>query len=117
MVAANPAAAEAHFDAMIASMLPDATADQKARLKTVATAVHADIGAVHAQFPQAHQRAHALLLAPTVDRAGLEALRADHMRQLDIASRRIVQELADAAEILTPEQRARIAAQHKGRAE
>ena len=110
MMAMDPAAMNAHFDKMIAVVLPDASADQKARLKTIATALHTDIGAVHAQFPQVHQRAHALLLQANVDRAGLEALRAGEMRQLDLASRRITQALADAAEVLTPAQRARFAA-------
>jgi Spy/CpxP family protein refolding chaperone len=107
--AMDPAAMDAHFDAMIASFLPDGTAQQKARLKTIAAAVHADIGAVHRQLPQAHQRAHDLLLQPTIDRAALEALRADEMHQLDVASKRIVGEIVDAAEVLTPAQRARIA--------
>jgi periplasmic protein CpxP/Spy len=115
MAAMDPAAMDAHFDEMVASLLPDGTAEQKARLKTIAKAVHADIGAVHAQFPQAHQRAHDLLLRPNIDRAGLEALRVDEMRQLDLASKRITQALADAAEVLTPEQRDRFAAHLKAR--
>ena len=114
--AMDPAAMDAHFDKMIASVLPDATAQQKARLKTIATSVHVDIRAIHAQFPQAHQRAHELLLRSTVDRAGLEALRVDQLRQFDVASKRIVDGLADAAEVLTPEQRARFAEHLKAHA-
>lgn len=114
--AMDPAAMGAHFDKMIASMLPDATAQQKARLKTIATSVHVDISAVHAQFPQAHQRAHELLLRSPVDRVGLEALRVDQLRQFDVASKRIVDGLSDAAEVLTPEQRARFAAHLKAHA-
>jgi protein CpxP len=110
MMATDPAAMDAHFDKMIAEMLPDGTPDQKARLKAIARAVHADLGGVHAQFRQAHQRAHLLLLQPAVDRAGLEALRVEQVRQVDVVSRRVVQALADAAEVLTPEQRARFAA-------
>lgn len=106
----DPAAMDAHLDKMFAEMLPDATPEQKSRLKAIATAAHTDVGAVHAQFGQAHQRAHALLLAPAIDRAGLEALRAEQIHQLDIVSRRVVREIADAAEVLTPDQRARLAA-------
>ena len=105
----DPAAMEAHLDQHIAEMVPDATAEQKARLKAIAGRVHADMGAFHRQLHDAHGRAHALLLGPTVDRAGLEALRAEQMRQLDAASRRLVDAIADAAEVLTPEQRQRVA--------
>lgn len=115
MMAMDPAAMDAHFDKMIAEMVPDGTPDQKARLKAIAKTVHADLGAVHAQFRQAHQRAHELLLRPVVDRAGLEALRVEQVHQIDVVSRRVVQALADAADVLTPAQRARIAAKHKAR--
>lgn len=116
MAAMDPAAMDAHVDKMLAEMVPDATAEQKARLKTIAKAVHSDLGGVHAQFGQAHQQAHALLLQPTIDRAGLEALRVEQVRQVDVASQRVVAAIADAAEVLTPEQRVRIAAKLKARA-
>ena len=108
----DPAAMEAHFDQHIAQMLPDATEEQKARLKTLMATFHGELGTVHGQLRDAHVRAHALLLGPTVDRAGLEALRVQQMQALDQASRRMFATLADAAEVLTPEQRQRIAAAH-----
>jgi Spy/CpxP family protein refolding chaperone len=111
--ATDPAAMDAHFDKMIAQMLPDGTPEQKARLKAIARSVHADLGGVHVQFGQTHARAHNMLLQPTIDRAGLEALRVEQVRQVDVISKRVVQALEDAAEILTPEQRARLAAHHK----
>jgi protein CpxP len=107
--AMDPAAMEADLDRHIAQMVPDATEEQKARLKAIAGRVHAEMGAFHGQLRDAHRRAHALLLGPTVDRAGLEALRAEQLRQLDAASRRFVDAIADAAEVLTPEQRRRLA--------
>lgn len=115
--AMDPAAMDAHVDAMLASMVPDATADQKTRLKAAAKAIHADMGAVHAQFGEAHERLHALLLAPVIDRAALEAVRAEQIREIDTVSRRMVDKIADAAEILSPAQRTGIAAKmkaHKG---
>jgi protein CpxP len=107
--AMDPAAMEAQFDRHIAEMVPDATAEQKARLKAIAGRAHADIHNVHQQLGDTHRRAHALLLGATVDRAGLEALRAEQLRQLDATSRRLTASLADAAEVLTPEQRQRLA--------
>jgi protein CpxP len=110
--ATDPAAMDAHFEKMFAELLPDATPDQKARLTAIGRTVHADFGAVHAQFGEAHRRTLDLLLRPTVDRTALEAARVEQLRQIDVVSRRLVGAMADAAEVLTPEQRARIAAHH-----
>ena len=107
--AMDPAAMEAQFDRHLAEMVPDATAEQKARLKAIAGRVHADMHNLHQQLGETHRRAHALLLGPNVDRAGLEALRVEQLRQLDATSRRLFASIADAAEVLTPEQRQRLA--------
>ena len=69
----------------------------------------ADLRPMHAQFRQAHARAHELLMAPTIDRAALEQLRAAQMQQMDVISRRILAAVEDAADVLTPEQRAKFA--------
>jgi len=103
----DPAAMAAHLDKMIAAMVPDATPEQKARLLAIAKSVHADFGAAHAQFGQAHKRIHDILLQPVVDRTALEALRVEQMHQMDVVSKRVVTALADAAEVMTPEQRVR----------
>lgn len=107
---ADPAVMDAHFDTLFTKILPDGTPKQRAQLKVIANSVHTDLGTFHAQFRTAHQRAHVLLLRSTVDRAGLEALRVEQMQQADLMSRRIVRGLADAAEVLTPSQRVRLAA-------
>lgn len=114
MMSSDPAAMAAHLDKMIATMVPDATPEQKAKLMEIGKSVHTDLGAVHAQFGQAHKRIHDILLQPTVDRAALEALRVGQMQQTDAASKRVLTALADAAEVLTPEQRARVAQQMQG---
>jgi protein CpxP len=106
-MASDPAAMAAHLDKMIDAMVPDATPEQKTRLLAIAKSVHADFGAAHAQFGQAHKRAHDILLQPVVDRTALEALRVEQMHQMDMVSKRIVSALADAAEVMTPEQRVR----------
>lgn len=107
MMSNDPAAMAAHLDKMIATMVPDATPEQKARLIEIAKGVHADLGAVHAQLGQTHKRLHDILLQPVIDRAALEALRVEQMQQMDMVSKRIVTALADAAEVMTPEQRVR----------
>lgn len=69
----------------------------------------ADLRPLHAQRRQLHERAHELLMAPVVDRGALELLRAGHVQLVDAGSRRIVEAVADAADVLTPEQRLRFA--------
>lgn len=59
----------------------------------------------HAAFGQFHE----LLFAPSIDRGKIESLRADQVRSLDQASRSLVKAIADAAEVLSPEQRAALA--------
>jgi Spy/CpxP family protein refolding chaperone len=50
------------------------------------------------------------LRQPKTDRAALEALRAEHLALADDVSKRLAAGLADAADVLTPEQRAKLAA-------
>ena len=106
--AMDPAEMERHIGELVDHVLPEGSAEQKARLAGIIRSAHADLAAFHQQFHQAHARAHALLMAPRVDRAALEALRAEQIRQLDAASRRLAQAVGDAADMLTPEQRGRL---------
>ena len=106
--AMDPAEMERHLAALVDQVMPDGTQEQKARLTGIIRSAHADLGPWHQQFRQAHERAHALLMQPNVDRAALESLRAEQVRQLDAMSRRLVQAVEDAADMLTPEQRARL---------
>jgi protein CpxP len=108
-MAMNPAAMDAHIDKMVAQFAADASPDQKARVAAIAKAAMADVRPEHEQFRLAHARAHELLMAPAIDRAALEQLRVVQMQRMDFVSRRIVTAVADAAEQLTPEQRAKLA--------
>ena len=49
---------------------------------------------------------HEALMAPSLDRAQIESLRAAQVKSLDDASKRLVTAIEDAAEVLSPEQRA-----------
>jgi Spy/CpxP family protein refolding chaperone len=108
-MAMDPAAMDAHIDKMVGQFASDASADQKARVAAILKAAMADLRPAHAQFRQAHARAHELLMAPVIDRAALEQLRAAQMQQLDLISRRILAAVEDAADVLTPAQRATFA--------
>jgi Spy/CpxP family protein refolding chaperone len=65
---------------------------------------------LHAQVHGFHAQALALLSQDRVDRAAIEAMRAEHIQAADQASRRIAQLLGDVAEVLTPAQRKALAA-------
>jgi periplasmic protein CpxP/Spy len=58
---------------------------------------------------EGRHQALALLSQPTIDRGALEALRANQLQMAEQASRRLTQALADAADVLTPEQRRQLA--------
>jgi Spy/CpxP family protein refolding chaperone len=68
------------------------------------------VRALKEQHVSAHKQLHEILSADVIDRARLEAVRTDQIRLADQASQRIVQGIADAAEVLTPEQRAALVA-------
>lgn len=83
----------------------DATDAQKAQIKDIVAAATKDLEALHEQHGGAHKELHEIFTAPVIDRARLESVRAEHMAALDAASKRCATALADAAEVLTPEQR------------
>ena len=109
LMAMDPAAMDAHIDAMVDRFAADASPDQKARVAAIAKAALADLRPTHEQFRQAHARAHALLTAPVIDRVALEQLRVEQMQRMDLMSRRALTAMEDAAEVLTPEQRVKFA--------
>jgi periplasmic protein CpxP/Spy len=64
---------------------------------------------LHEQHRATRQKIVAVLTQPTIDRAALEQLRQQQMQMADQASKRMTQAFADAAEVLTPAQRAKAA--------
>jgi Spy/CpxP family protein refolding chaperone len=87
----------------------DATAEQQAKLATIAKAAVADLRPLQEKARAARAQAVTLLTAPTVDRSAIERLRAENIGLAETASKRIAQALADAAEVLSPEQRRKVA--------
>jgi Spy/CpxP family protein refolding chaperone len=108
-MAMAPAAMDAHIDQVIAQLLGDATPERQAKVAAIAKRAMADLRPLHEQRRQTYARAHALLMAPVVDRAALEQQRAAQVQGFDAGSRRILEAVADAADVLTPEQRLRFA--------
>jgi protein CpxP len=95
----------------------DATPAQRDRLTVIAKAAAKDLLPLRDKLKTGHQQALAIAGAPTVDRAAIEKLRGEHMALADAASKRMTQAMADAAEVLTPEQRQKIAQRMKERSE
>jgi protein CpxP len=86
----------------------DATADQKTKVTAILQAAAQDVHGLSDQHLAARTQIHEILIAATIDRARLETVRADELRLADQASKRIVTALADAAEVLSPEQRTKL---------
>lgn len=86
----------------------DATPDQQADVKAIVESLRTDLAALRGDERLGPRTVIAELAKPNVDRAALEALRMEHIGRAEQASQRIVQAMADAAESLTPEQRARL---------
>ncbi len=86
-----------------------ASEEQRARVKAIALAAANDLAQARAQHRENRSAFEAALKDPTIDRGVLEGLRRAELQLADTASSRLVQALADAAEVLTPEQRAQLA--------
>lgn len=107
----DPAQMGEHVDRMVQRFAEgvDATPEQKQRLSVIAQDLARDMAPQREQQRALRQRSMALLAAPVIDRAAIEAARAEQQALMDAGSRRFTQALADAAEVLTPEQRVKLA--------
>lgn len=88
----------------------DATDAQKQQLTQIAQGMVNDLLPAHEKMRSARGKIANLLRAPKTDRSALEALRAEHLALADDVSKRIAQGMADAADVLTPQQRSKLAA-------
>ena len=87
----------------------DATQEQRDKINAIAKAAITDVMAMHKDHDARREKALAIFKADTIDRDALEAMRAERLSAGDAASKRIVQAVADAAEVLKPEQRRQLA--------
>lgn len=94
-----------------------ASDDQKTRIGSILHTGFEPMAKLHEDMGATHKSLHQILAAPTVDRAALEQLRAAQIARIDSASRAATGAMADAAEVLRPDQRAKLvamAAEHGG---
>ena len=93
----------------------NATDAQRTQIKQIATTAAADLKAQRASARDLHEKSMQLFAAPTVDAAAAEALRQQMLAQHDQASKRVLQAMLDASNVLTPEQRAKLGERMKQR--
>jgi Spy/CpxP family protein refolding chaperone len=107
----DPAWIEARLGRMIRHLAVelDATAEQQQKLQAIVTAAAKDVLPVREKMWAARRQTRELLTQTTVDRAALEKLRAEQIATADATSKRVLQAVADAAEVLTPDQRKKLA--------
>ncbi len=113
----DPDSVAKFIDWRVSAMLSkvDATPAQKTKVAEIAKNAAKELAPLRAQHQAARAKALELLTQPTLDRAALEKLRSEEMQLADTLSRRVTQSIADAAEVLTPEQRVKLAARWKER--
>src|SRR5262249_39825824 len=106
----DPAQIEDRADRMVRHLAieVDATAEQQERLRAVMKSAVRDLLPMREKAQQARQRGRELLTQTTIDRAAIEAFRAEQIAQVDAISKRVAQAVTDAASILTVEQRRKI---------
>ena len=87
----------------------DATDAQRKQIHDIMMAAHKDLQAQREEGRKLHEQGEALFSAPTIDAQAAEALRAKGEALRDAASKRMLKARLDIANVLTPEQRLRIA--------
>jgi protein CpxP len=87
----------------------DESADQQTKIASIAKAAVSDLRPLREKAQAARSQAVALLTAPTIDRSAIERLRAEQIGLAETASKRIAQAVADASEVLSPDQRRKVA--------
>ncbi|WP_269633580.1 Spy/CpxP family protein refolding chaperone [Pelomonas sp. BJYL3] len=95
--------------------LVDATDAQRAQIKSIMDAARGELKTQHETLRSLHEQGLTLFSATNVDAAAIEALRQKGSAVHEQVSRRMSQAMIDVARVLTPEQRAKLAAKLKQR--
>ena len=90
-------------------MAIDATAEQEEKIWAIVDGVRGEVRPMMRGFRDSREQLVEILKAPTIDRAAVEKLRAERIAAVDQASQKVATALVDVAEVLTPEQRAKLA--------
>ena len=112
----DPADAERRAERMMKHLAVeiDATPEQQDKLTALARVLAKEVAPLRDRMRETRKQAVDMLTAPTVDRAAIEKLRAEQLTDTDAITKRVSDALADAAEVLTPEQRKALAERIEG---
>jgi Spy/CpxP family protein refolding chaperone len=87
----------------------DASEAQQKRIAEIMALTMKELAPLREKHMEARKQVMSELTKPQIDRAALESIRAQELALAEQFSRRITQSIADAAEVLTPDQRAKLA--------
>ncbi len=115
----DPASMQRRTEGMVRMWLADLDVGeaQQKRIAEIMSATNRELAPLRKKHREGRQQAIAALAQPQVDRNALEAIRAQQLALADQMSRRLTQSMADVAEVLTPEQRAKVAERMQARHE
>ena len=102
-----PGAIERRVDRVLGMV--DASTEQKQKVRAIYEAAANDLYTLRQQRQEGRRAIMAALAEATIDRSKIEQLRTQQMQAADAISKRLTTALADAAEVLTPAQRAELA--------
>lgn len=111
----GPGFGERGLERVLASV--DATAEQEKQIWAIIDDARSEVRPVFREFRDTRESVAGLLGAASIDREAFEALRAERIAAIDGASKTLTKAALDAAEVLTPAQRAELVklAEERGR--
>jgi periplasmic protein CpxP/Spy len=95
-----------HIERMLDSV--NATEAQRGQIKKIVETARADMKTQHEAGRGLHDKSRALLAAPTIDTNALEQVRQQMLTHHEQVSRKALQVQIEVAQVLTPEQRAKL---------
>jgi Spy/CpxP family protein refolding chaperone len=104
-----------HMDRLLERV--NATPEQRTKIHAIFDAARTDMRAQADTRKQLHEQGLNLMAQPTIDARAVESLRQQMLAQHDQASKRWTQAMVDAANVLTPQQRAQLAEEMRKHAE
>lgn len=87
----------------------DVTDEQEDKIFEILDGARGEVRPMFREFRDTREELTELLSAETIDRQAVETLRAERVATLDETSKKMVEAMLNAAEVLTPEQRAELA--------